>query len=74
MKQTILNKDFSEKINDSSGVSNIILNVPPIIDISLEAEGQYMVVSIADNGIGIEPEYHDKIFKKVQNKLEVKSL
>ncbi len=39
---------------------------PPVIDIGIEIEDQYAVVSISDNGIGIEPEYHEKIFKMFQ--------
>ncbi len=34
----------------------------PIIDISAEREGNYWKFAIKDNGIGIEPEYQDKIF------------
>ena len=41
-------------------------NEPPVIDICVKDEDQYVVVSIADHGIGIEPEYHEKIFKMFQ--------
>ncbi|MBF0469511.1 MAG: PAS domain S-box protein, partial [Desulfamplus sp.] len=39
---------------------------PPLIDVSFELEEQYITIAIADNGIGIEPEYHQKIFKIFQ--------
>ncbi|MBU1056147.1 MAG: PocR ligand-binding domain-containing protein [Proteobacteria bacterium] len=38
----------------------------PIIDVGLEVSDQYIVLSIADNGIGIAPEYHEKIFNIFQ--------
>jgi len=39
---------------------------PPRIDVRFEVENQAVIVSIADNGIGIEPEYHEKIFNIFQ--------
>lgn len=36
---------------------------PPRIDISAELRGDEWVFSIKDNGIGIDPEYRDKIFE-----------
>ncbi|MGM0932966.1 MAG: PAS domain S-box protein [Bacteroidota bacterium] len=36
--------------------------MPPKIEIKLEESGKYYVFSIKDNGIGIDPEYFDKIF------------
>ena len=41
-------------------------NKAPIIDIGVEVENRYVVVSVADNGIGIAPEYHEKIFNIFQ--------
>jgi PAS domain S-box-containing protein len=38
----------------------------PIIDVSLEPSDRTVVVSIIDNGIGIAPEYHEKIFNIFQ--------
>ncbi len=38
-------------------------NANPEIRIDLKKEGQFYIFSIADNGIGIEPAYHKKIFE-----------
>ena len=38
----------------------------PVVDIGIEADDQHVVVSVADNGIGIAPEYHEKIFNIFQ--------
>ncbi|MBU4319219.1 MAG: PocR ligand-binding domain-containing protein [Proteobacteria bacterium] len=39
---------------------------PPCVEVGIEAEDPYVVVSVMDNGIGIAPEYHEKIFKIFQ--------
>ena len=39
---------------------------PPVIHVSFETEDPYVVVFVADNGIGIEPEYQEKIFNIFQ--------
>ena len=35
-------------------------NEAPVVNIGIEVEDQRVVVSVADNGIGIAPEYHEK--------------
>lgn len=40
--------------------------VPPRIAISAADEGDYWVFRVADNGIGIEPQYFDRIFQVFQ--------
>jgi PAS domain S-box-containing protein len=40
--------------------------VPPEITITAEREAEGWVISVADNGIGIEPEYQHKIFNLFQ--------
>jgi light-regulated signal transduction histidine kinase (bacteriophytochrome) len=37
-------------------------DVPPKIRLSAKKEGGYWVFSVSDNGIGINPEYFNKIF------------
>ncbi|MFT6322116.1 MAG: signal transduction histidine kinase [Granulosicoccus sp.] len=36
--------------------------IPPIVKISSQIKGGFVEFKIADNGIGIEPEFHDRIF------------
>jgi signal transduction histidine kinase len=41
-------------------------NVPPQISVTGSAEGGRVTVRVADNGIGIPPEYQNKIFNVFQ--------
>lgn len=36
--------------------------VPPVVEISARRDGATVVITVADNGIGIEDEYTDKVF------------
>ena len=38
-------------------------NAPPEVQIQANLEGQDWVFSVQDNGIGIEPKYHDRVFE-----------
>lgn len=38
----------------------------PLIDVGFEVKAPYVIVSVSDNGIGIAPEYHEKIFNIFQ--------
>ena len=38
----------------------------PRVRISAERAGEHVLIRVADNGIGIEPEYHEKIFQVFQ--------
>jgi len=40
-----------------------LATVPPRIIISAQKEAHYWKFSVADNGIGIEPQYQEKIFE-----------
>ena len=35
---------------------------PPVVHVSAERQNEYWVFSVADNGIGIDPEYQERIF------------
>ncbi|WP_343851279.1 PAS domain-containing protein [Algoriphagus jejuensis] len=37
-------------------------NVPPVISISCKEEKNQWLIAVKDNGIGVKPEYYDKIF------------
>ncbi|GAB6052974.1 hypothetical protein JCM17960_17940 [Magnetospira thiophila] len=39
---------------------------PSRVEVSATHEGSYWIISVADNGIGIEPAYHQKIFQIFQ--------
>ena len=41
-------------------------NVPPVVAITQEEHEGHVVVHVADNGIGIEPRFHEKIFAVFQ--------
>jgi two-component system phosphate regulon sensor histidine kinase PhoR len=66
-------KDFiiaADKLHITSVVYNLVDNalkyspVSPLIKILLKDAGDRIVLSVADNGIGITPEYKDKVFDK----------
>jgi two-component system, OmpR family, phosphate regulon sensor histidine kinase PhoR len=54
----------------SNVISNLIENslkyssAKPEIDISILSESNRLLVSVKDNGIGVAPEYHRKVFEK----------
>jgi two-component system phosphate regulon sensor histidine kinase PhoR len=58
---------------DKSHMSSVLYNVlenalkysykDPVISVELVHKGETVDVNIADNGIGIDPDYHDKIFE-----------
>jgi two-component system sensor histidine kinase/response regulator len=39
------------------------LGVPPVLNVRSETCGNRLRISVADNGVGIAPEYHQKIFE-----------
>ncbi|MBV8552595.1 MAG: PAS domain S-box protein [Acidobacteriaceae bacterium] len=43
-------------------------NAPPVIHVSADREGVLWRVAVRDNGIGIEPEWHERIFQPMQRR------
>jgi PAS domain S-box-containing protein len=72
-KATVTHESLPEVIADESQMVQLFQNLignslkyktdlPPLIHVGVEEEEDDWVVSVRDNGIGIEPEYKDKIF------------
>lgn len=41
-------------------------DIPPVVDVGFEIKPPHVIISVADNGIGIDPVYHEKIFNIFQ--------
>ena len=70
---TLKGGDFAicaDRLHIASVLYNLIDNAikysreNPVIDISIAAEKDFLTVKVADEGIGIDPAYRDKIFEK----------
>ncbi|MEO6130415.1 MAG: HAMP domain-containing sensor histidine kinase, partial [Saprospiraceae bacterium] len=69
------NGDGFEVNGDKSHMSGVLYNLlenalkystgSPVITVNLVHTNGSVIVDIQDNGIGIDPEYHDKIFEKL---------
>ncbi|MCF8128331.1 MAG: PAS domain-containing protein [Deltaproteobacteria bacterium] len=71
-------KDLPVVQSDQRLMSNVIMNLldnaikyrkpdgSPVVEVGYEIAGRALRLSIRDNGIGIEPEYQEKIFKMFQ--------
>ncbi len=71
-------KDLPDITGDRTLLSQIFINllenavkyrkvdVPPQIKVTCQLEGNHVIVSVKDNGIGIPAEYQDKIFNLFQ--------
>ncbi|HEV8543872.1 MAG TPA: ATP-binding protein, partial [Verrucomicrobiae bacterium] len=46
-----------------NGMKFVSPGVKPLVKISSETDGQYAVISVQDNGIGIAPESQSRIFR-----------
>jgi signal transduction histidine kinase len=47
-------------------------NPHPEIDVGCYTEGDFQIFYVQDNGIGIDPKYHEKIFEIFQSLGEIK--
>lgn len=62
--QTLLNQIFANLFGNALTYHRP--GVPARVAVTWRAEADYVVVSVSDNGIGIPPEHHDKIFNVFQ--------
>lgn len=60
-QQTILKSVISNLI--TNGIKFVHPNVDPIVQIWAEERGEYVRLWVEDNGIGIAPEYQERIFR-----------
>lgn len=58
--EQLLGRIFSNLI--LNGIQAVLKDTRPLIEITLEQRGAYFVVSVSDNGSGIDPELMDKVF------------
>lgn len=74
---TVTREDLPVVLGDSNQLAQVLQNligngilyrreVPPQVHVSARAEAGGWVVSIRDNGIGIDPRHHEKIFEIFQ--------
>ncbi|MEO5702836.1 MAG: PAS domain S-box protein [Gammaproteobacteria bacterium] len=61
---SLLSQIFGNLINNALVYHK--LGVPPRIRVSCRTEPRHFILSVADNGIGISPEHHQKIFNVFQ--------
>lgn len=62
--QTLLSQIFTNLLENA--VAYRKPDVPPQVEIGYEREGEFVIVRVSDNGIGISAEYHEKIFNIFQ--------
>jgi len=59
---------FQDEVKFRQIVGNLIKNAlhhrHKRVDIRLDQEGQYLVLSVSDDGPGIEPEHHEMVFRR----------
>jgi PAS domain S-box-containing protein len=62
--QTLLGQIFTNLLDNALTYHRS--GVPPQVVVSCQAEADHVILSVADNGIGIPPEFHEKIFNIFQ--------
>ncbi len=62
--RTLLSQVFSNLIENA--IKYHETGIPPLISITCQVEADDVVIRVQDNGIGIAPEYHNKIFDMFQ--------
>lgn len=62
--QTLLNQIFTNLLDNALTYRRP--DVPLQITVSCQEEADHIIISVADNGIGISPEFHEKIFNIFQ--------
>ena len=55
-------KNFVYRLPLDNALTYRIETVNPRIEVTAETDGDFVVVRISDNGIGIPPEFHEKVF------------
>jgi len=61
---TLLNQIFTNLLENA--ITYRKPDIPPQVEISHQREGEYVIVRVSDNGIGIPSEYYEKIFNIFQ--------
>ncbi len=62
--QTLLLQVFTNLLENAFKYHNP--DIPPQVTISYDTEDKFVVIEVTDNGIGIPPEYQEKIFNMFQ--------
>ncbi len=62
--QTLLSQVFTNLLENAFTYHKP--DVPPHVSLTWEEQGRDVVIQVRDNGIGIPPEYHEKIFNVFQ--------
>ena len=62
--QTLLSQLFTNLLENA--ITYKRPDVPPQVEVTYELEGENVIVTVSDNGIGIPEEYYEKIFNIFQ--------
>ncbi len=62
--RTLLTQIFSNLLENAFTYRRV--DIPPWVNVTCETEDRAVTICVRDNGIGISPEYHEKIFEIFQ--------